>query len=135
MEPNDLCVVRIAFDNLEDLRECLNVMISQKLIAYAVAQRVGTYRLEMTADEDNITGYKIDENIFGSISADQRDDILLEVYTNKRLAGKIGDIIEANDDAAYDNYIIIPILSASRKIRVSVRNLMMYHQKLDSTDR
>jgi hypothetical protein len=108
-------------------------MISERLIAYAVAQKAGTYKLEMTADEDNITGYKIDENIFGSISADQRDDILLEVYTNKRLAGKIEDIIESNDEAAHDNYVIVPILSASRKIRVSVRNLMMYHQRLDNS--
>ena len=133
MEPNDLCVVRIAFANLDDLKDCLNLIISEKLVAYAVAQRVGTYKLEMTADENDIAGYRIDENIFGNISADKRDDILLELYTNNRLAGKIGDIIETNNEAAIDSYIILPVLQASRRIRVAVRNLMMYHQRQDCT--
>ncbi len=132
MEPKDLCVVRIAFAHFDDLRDCLNLIVSQKLVAYAVAQKVGTYKLELDANEDDIVGYKIDENVFGSVSADKRDDILLELYTNSRFAGKISEIIEANNESAIDSYIIIPVIAASRRIRSAVRNLMTYHQRLEN---
>lgn len=133
MDPNDLCVVRVTFANLDDLKECLNLIVSKKLVAYAVAQRVGSYKLELTDDEDSIVGYKIDENIFGSISSDKQDDILLELYTNRRFAGKISELIEENNEAVIDNYIVIPVAAASRRIRVAVRNLMLYHQRLENT--
>ncbi len=133
MELNDLCMVRIVFANIDDLRKCVDMIADEKLIAYAVAQKVGTYKLEMSEDEDNIIGYQIDENAFGSISSDKQDDILLELYTNRRFAGMISDIIETHYDSVIDSYIIIPVIAASRKIRVAVRNLMLYHQRRDQT--
>lgn len=129
---NDMCVVRIIFANLDDVKPCLDQMLEQKLVAYAVAQKVGSYKLEITSDEDGIVGYQIDENVFGGVSPDKKDDILLEVYTNKRLAGKIEDLLEATNESVIDSYIIIPVASASRRIRVAVRNLILYHQKLDN---
>lgn len=132
MEMNDMCVVRIIFANLDDVKPCLDQMLEQKLVAYAVAQKVGSYKLEITSDEDGIVGYQIDENVFGGVSPDKKDDILLEVYTNKRLAGKIEDLLEATNESVIDSYIIIPVASASRRIRVAVRNLILYHQKLDN---
>ena len=132
MEPNDLCVVRVIFASLDDLRECLKMIVSKKLVAYAVAQKVGTYKLELADDEDSIVGYTIDENVFGNVSSDNQDDILLELYTNKRFAGKISELIEDTNESVIDSYVIIPVISASRRIRVAVRNLMLYHQRLEN---
>ena len=63
------------------------------------------------------------------IPADKLDDILLELYTNSRFAAQISEIIESNNEAAIDSYVILPVISASRRIRAAVRNLMTYHQR------
>ena len=129
MDMNEICVVRMAFSSTEAAREFMQWMLDEKLVAYAVSQKAATYKLEMTADEDGIVGYTVDENSLGIASDDTEDDILLEIYTGRRLAGKIYDIIESHYESVIDSYIVIPVLSASRRIRVAVRNLMMYHQK------
>ena len=129
MDMNEICVVRMAFSSTEAAREFMQWMLDEKLVAYAVSQKAATYKLEMTADEDGIVGYTVDENSLGIASDDTEDDILLEIYTGRRLAGKIDDIIESHYESVIDSYIVIPVLSASRRIRVAVRNLMMYHQK------
>ncbi|MBQ3918135.1 MAG: hypothetical protein II695_00540 [Oscillospiraceae bacterium] len=129
MEMNEMCLVRMVFSNTESAREFMQWMLDEKLVAYAISQRAATYKLEMTADEDGIVGYTVDENAIGIASDDTEDDILLEIYTGKHLAGKIDDIIESHYESVIDSYIVIPVLSASRRIRVAVRNLMMYHQK------
>ena len=129
MDMNEICVVRMAFSSTEAAREFMQWMLDEKLVAYAVSQKAATYKLEMTADEDGIVGYTVDENSLGIASDDTEDDILLEIYTGRRLAGKIDDIIESHYESVIDSYIVIPVLSASRRIRVAVRNLMIYHQK------
>jgi len=134
METNDLYLMRITFANFDDLRSCLSIVLKDKLCAFATAGKVGTYRLELTEAEDEVVGYRIDENIFGSISPDNQDDIVLELYTNRRLAGKIEDIIDNNYDDVVDSYILLPIISASHKIRSAIRNITLLQQKQESEE-
>ncbi|MBQ4224778.1 MAG: hypothetical protein II664_00525 [Oscillospiraceae bacterium] len=123
MEFSDLFLMRITFANIDTMRSCMDVLSANRLFAYAAAMRAGTYCLQLTTNEDATAGYKVDENTFGITSADAKDDVLLEIYTNARLMGKIEDIIEQKYEESIRSYVVLPIYKASRNIRVGLRNL------------
>lgn len=129
MVMTDYCMIKVRFDNRNDAKKFIDICQEKRLFAYATASEVSGYYLQLDENEERISDYRSDEAAIGGESSDNSPDMLVEVYTSRRLSNVIEDVIEKEFGDSITTYFTVAILDASREMRSRLHKLSLYHAK------